>query len=481
MELNQVQSYDELCKSINAPYTGDEVVENLKKALSTTNSGPGGIVGGPLMLENLDSIMTEVLITEQHFKLFNAMPRIPSAQPYFEYNKHTGFGSRRGSVGFAEGGGPQGSLSAFERNGIYNKFLGVRGGVTHQMLVSNQNGGSFEDPTVRENRDRTLELFERIEREMVFGDKTINDENGTEVHFDGLLTTMESVLPAHVIDMDGEPLTYDEIDDTSEKLVTTGKQISVNGYTSFMSTHVNRGLNQQYQDRNVVRHNKDGNMGGSYQPGFTLPGYDGQFGTIKFEHSILLEEVENSAPETVALANSPAAPATTAGVAGANAASKMEAGTFYYTAAAFNDTGESLGTVSTGVAVTAGQEVVVTIARVAGATGYRLYRGTLVDMSDAIWIARITQTPSADPTHTDVNQWRTTDYATGLEKQNGLSIIIKPDPKDLCTSQMTPLVKMPLPQIDTTFPFLLLLYCVLVVKAPERVMIYKNCGKYTAP
>lgn len=479
--LNKVQSYDELCKSINAPYTGDEVVENLKKALSTTNSGPGGIVGGPLMLENLDSIMTEVLITEQHFKLFNAMPRIPSAQPYFEYNKHKGFGSRRGSVGFAEGGGPSGSLSAFERNGVYNKFLGVRGGVTHQMLVSNQNGGSFEDPTVRENRDRTLELFERIEREMVFGDKTILDENGVEVHFDGLLTTMESVLPAHVIDMQGAPLGFDEVDDTSEKLVTTGKQISVNGYTSYMSTHVNRGLNQQYQDRNVVRHNKDAARGTAYQPGFTLPGYDGQFGSIQFEHSILLEEVESSAPELAALANSPAAPATCAGVAGSNADSNLEAGTYYYTAAAFNDTGESLGKVSAGVAATAVQEVVVTIGRVAGATGYRLYRGTLADMSDATWIARIPQTESADPTHTDVNQWRTSDYATGLEKQNGLAIIIKPDPKDLCTSQMTPLVKMPLPQIDTTFPFLLLLYCVLVVKAPERVMIYKNCGKYTAP
>ena len=45
-------------------------------------------------------------------------------------------------------------------------------------------------------------------------------------------------------------------------------------------------------------------------------------------------------------------------------------------------------------------------------------------------------------------------------------------------SQMAPLLKMPLPQVDTTFPFLLLLYCALVVKAPERVIIFKNCGPY---
>jgi hypothetical protein len=32
--------------------------------------------------------------------------------------------------------------------------------------------------------------------------------------------------------------------------------------------------------------------------------------------------------------------------------------------------------------------------------------------------------------------------------------------------------------VDTTYPFLLLLYIVSVIKAPQRVKIYKNCGTY---
>ena len=56
---------------------------------------------------------------------------------------------------------------------------------------------------------------------------------------------------------------------------------------------------------------------------------------------------------------------------------------------------------------------------------------------------------------------------------------MKPEARDLCIAQMTPMIKMPLPQVGTTFPFLLLLYMVSVIKAPQRVVIYKNCGQYT--
>ncbi len=488
--MSKVQSFDQLCKSQGFNHSGDQMVATLEKAmiesgamgflgkaLSTSNSGPGGHQGGPLMLENLDGVMTSVLLTQRHFKLFNYLPRVPSAQPYYEWNRHKSFGSRRGSVGFAEGGAPKGSVSAFERNGIYNKYLGVQGGVTHQMLMTGQNGGSFEDPTTRENTDRTLELFERMEREHIFGDKTISDENGNEVHYDGLLKLMEDGAPENVVDKKGEALTFDDLDDTSEKLVTEGKLISVDDYTSFMSTHVLGGLNLQYQERNAIRWNKDSNQRGTYSPGAKIPGYDGQFGYINFEHSILLEEVEGGKPLAAATANVPAAPASVAGAAGANADTELAAGTYYYFVSAFNDTGEGLPEATDGVAVIADQEVTLTIGRVANATGYRVYRGKLADGSDARWIGRIPQPEAGDASFVDAGQWRTLD-ANG-KPENGMAIFLRPDPSDNCVSQMTPLIKMPLPQVGTTFPFLLLLYCVLVLKAPERVRIFKNCGQYT--
>lgn len=468
-----VQSFDQILKSQGINATGDDLV----KALATTNSGPGGIQQGPLSLENLDAVMTEVLVSEQHFKLYNYLPKVPSANPYFEYNVHKGFGSRRAGLGFAEGGTPTGGLSSFQRNGIYNKFLGVQGGVTHQMMVSGQNGGLFEDPNVRENRDRTMELLERLERELVFGDKSIQDSNGNEVNFDGLLTSLMAQNSANVVDLQGKPFGYENLDNTAENLVTKGKQATVNGYTAFMSAHIAKGLNAQYAAKNIVRNNKDSAQDINITPGFKVPSYESQFGDYTLDHSILFQEVDGGVPATAAPSGAPAAPTiATQPAAGADAASLIPAGTYYYTIAAFNDTGESLGTTTASVAVTAGQKVTIVVTRVTGATGYRIYRGAASNGSDAKWIAKVAQPGAGNLTFVDMGAWRPLD-ANG-NAGDGLVIVVKPDPKDICIAQMAPLVKMPLPQVGTTFPFMLLLYIVSVIKAPERIRIYKNCGTY---
>lgn len=472
-----VHSFDELCKSQGFDYTGDNVIENLTKALNTTNSGPISVPRtSPLMLENLDGLMTEVLITEKHFKLFNAMTRVPSAGPYFEWNRHSGFGSRRGSIGFAEGGGPKGSTSAFSRNGIYNKYYGVQGGITHQMLIAGQNGGTFEDPRTRESRDRAMELFERVERETIFGDSTLLDESGNAVHWDGLLPLLTAGNSANVIDMAGAPLSFSNFDNAAQTLVKQGKLIGVDGYTGYMSPHVLAGLGDQYKSKNIVRESKgDSGSGSAFVPGFKVPGYDSQFGFIGFENSILMEEVDDSTPLTSTIAGVPGTVSAATG-SGSGAGNTLDAGTYYYKVAAFNDTGETLPSVaSAAIVATAGQKITLTLTKPSGnTTGYRIYRSATAG-GVYKWIGRVACNGSATQTWDDTGAWRTTG-ANGDE--NGLCVMMRPDPRDLVMSQMAPLVKMDLPQVNTTFPFLLLLYCALVLKAPERLVIFKNCGKY---
>jgi len=467
-----VQSFDQILKSQGIQATGDDLV----KALATTNSGAGGIQQGPLSLENLDGVMTEVLVSEQHFKLYNFLPKVPSANPYFEYNVHKGFGARRSGLGFAEGGTPTGGLSSFQRNGIYNKFLGVQGGVTHQMMVSAQNGGIFEDPNVRENRDRTVELLERLERDLVFGDKAIADGNGNEVNFDGLLTSLVAQNAANVVDLQGKPFGFENLDNSAENFVTKGKQASVNGYTAFMTAHVAKGLNAQYAARNVIRNNKDAAGDMSITPGFKVPKYESQFGDYTLDHSILFQEVDGGIPATAAPAGAPATPAITTQPIASGTTGTLAAATYYYTVAAFNDAGESLGVITSSIAVTLGQVATTVVTRTTGATGYRIYRGKQSNGSDHKWIAKVAQPGAGNLTFIDNGAWVTADVNNNAG--DGLVIMIKPDPKDICIAQMAPLVKMPLPQVGTTFPFMLLLYIVSVIKAPERIRIYKNCGTY---
>jgi len=476
----EIMSYDQMLKSGGYNQTGDQIVDDLRKALETTSGVAQANGNGPLMLENLDGVMTEVLITEQFFKLYNLLPKVPSANPYYQYNVHTGFGSSRaGGAGFAQGGSPQGGTSNFQRDGIYTKFLGVQRGITHQMLVTGQNGGAFEDPVVRENRDGTIELLEKVERELVFGQQAILDANGNNVNFDGMLTQMQSLYPQNVIDMQGLPLAFDNLASTAQTLVTGGKIPTINGYINLMSPIVSDGLNKQFTAANMVRFMKDQSVAPNYSLGQTLNGYDTQFGRYNFDFSILLQETDTNQPVALANANTPATPAiTTQPAAAVNAAATFELGTFYYSVAAFNDYGESLPVVTNAIAVAAvGTQVTTVITRTTAATGYRVYRGFLADGSDAQWIAKIAQPTSGNATFVDTNAWRT-QTADGVQ-ENGIAIIMKPEARDLCIAQMTPMIKMPLPQVGTTFPFLLLLYMVSVIKAPQRVVIYKNCGQYT--
>jgi hypothetical protein len=484
------QGFDDLCKSHNLDYTGNDVLmayENwamqndpMFKALMSTNSGPLNVPRtSPLMVENMDGLMTETLITGDHLKILNSLVRVPSAGPIFEWNRHKGYGQRRGAAAFAEGGGPTGGISSFSRQYSQVKFYGVLGGITHQMETFGMNGGTVEDPAVRENADRGMELLTRMEREVIFGDDLILDKSGKAIHAPGLMKQLNTLNPSNIIDMKGEPLTYENIDAAILSLIKKGKVMSVDGFTMFQSVDVLDGLNRQYQDRGVVRHDKQEARRVVYTPGMKVPGYDSQFGFLEFEPTILLEEVEDSSPVLAADAESAAAPAVA--VAAANeAASLLDADTYYYSVATCNDAGESLPTVSAGIAVVDGQKATITITRVAGATCYRVYRGRLADGSDAKWIARVPQTlDNSNPVLVDLNQWRTVDANGDL--QNGMAIIQRSIPTDLVFAQAMPLMKLNLPLNQTTLPFYLMLYGVPVLKAEERYIIFKNCGKYVSP
>lgn len=488
------QGFDALLKGFGDNRTSDD----LMKALYSTNSGSGGITQGPLTLENLDGTMTEVLTGPNHFKLWQKIPVVPSANAYYEFNKHTGFGARRSGLGFAEGGGPTGNVSAFTRAGEYVKYLGVRGGVTDQMLRASQAGGIFEDAEARENKDRTLELLERFERDGVFGDKGILDKNGVEVGFDGLLAQMVAKNAANVIDMQGKAFGFDNIDNSSENLIVTGKQPSMDGYGVLMSPHVAKGLNKQYIDRNIVRLDKGSNATADVSPGFRVPSYDGQFGSVTFDHSILLQEVEGAGALAVAHPDAPAAAPVFGIQPVVSGAVGPIAATYTYAVAAFNDAGETVATsAAAGLALNGNQGATFTITKCTGATGYRVYRKTAAVGSAFRLIAKVkAPATGADVTGATVtgNTYKSTEAAGALyfidtgawvptnatdsNATDGLAIFIKPEPRDICIAQLAPLHKKVLPAQDTLNPFILMLYATLVVKAPERIRIYKNCGKY---
>ncbi len=481
-ERRLVKSFEELGKEYFGPqFSSDKVVEDLAKALATQFvSGTGALTDQPINLQNLDATMTSVLFEEQHLVLFNWLSKVPSAQPYYEWNRRRSYGGGRSAPGFREGGTPKGGVSKYQRFGVYNKYLGVRRGVTHQMTLTGQLGGTQVDPVAEENRNGTLELLEKIERWLMFGDSRILDENGNEVNYDGIIRQMEIQKPDNIIDLQGQPFSFEYIEEAAYKLYQEGKLRNFAGNVqAFMSPFVLSDLSKLKLQAERVMLGIEANRG-PFVSGEPLRGYASNFGYVPFEPSVFFEEVdgsrplknttddpENGGPEPGA-PDVPATVTATAGAANPAGSSKMTAGTYYYFASAFNDSGEGLTTASSAVTVAAGQQVTIEIARVTGATGYRIYRGTTSDYKEAGFIATIPQPSSGNAIHVDKNQ---------RIPFTGYVAILERNPADLVIAQMTPLIKFPLAIVSTTIEFLLLLYHVLVVKAPERQVIFKNVGR----
>lgn len=470
-----IKSFDQLSREqYGNDWTGDRAVaslrESLAKAMGINDLAGAGITGTqPLMLENLDMTLTEVLVTEQFMKVYNAIPKVPSKNALFEWTRKRHYGSFRGTAGFREGGAPKGSHAKYQRNNATIRYLGERGGLTHQLSVAGDAGGTQLSPVAEENRNTTIRLMAKVERAVIRGRETIKDEDGNVVNYDGIIPQMEADAAAHVVDMKGQPMDFTTLDELGYNLFHEGKLLDFGKIRGFQTGTVLSDLGNLLLEKE--RTTLTGSGKAPLVPGTPFKGYESQFGFIPFEPSQFLDEVEGDKPLAEADDGAPPKPATCAGVAATQAGATIPTGTFYYFASAINSSGESLAEDSAGVAVTLGEKVTVTIARVNTATAYRLYRGTQADGSDAGWIATVPQPDSGDASHVDTNQ---------QIPNTGTAIWFHADTADIAIAQLAPLIKWPLAITSTTVEFLLLLYHTLVIKAHERVWVFKNVGRPAA-
>lgn len=484
---------------------GDKVVaqmDDLRKALALgnypTTAGTTFSDSGPLRLQNLDATMTSVLYTEQYIKLYNFLTKTPSPQPYYEWNRRRGYGSSRGSTGFAEGGVPKGGVSSFERNGIYNKYKGTRRGITHQLSLTGQMMGTQIDPVAEENRNGTLALLENIERDLMFGQEAILDEAGNKVNWDGILAQMDSTYGTaslgyapHVIDKAGAPMSFGDFDDISESLYKNGfvsnfEQdlhcfVSPQVLTDLTKIKIETGTipasatfgsaSSSTTGQNVDRRLLPGQQSG-YTTGMPLRGHNTNFGFLQFDPWIFGERVKGDSPLATAESAGPATSGVVTGSGSVSGQSKwttaQAAGNHFYKIAAFNDSGEGAASAAS-AAITLNAAEVITLTFPAAPsgtpTGWRVYRTDGVTGGTYRWIMDV---PIASATAVDRNN---------KIPGTGYVFVLNKNPETMVVSQMTPLIRYPLAIVTTTVEWLLLLYLVPVLKAGERIAIFKNVGR----
>ena len=502
MDVRTLYSFEELGRStFGKRFSSDYIVDEMRKSMATTAGVSGSSDASAIRLENLDMVMSSVLFDESHLMLFNWLHKYPSTQNFYQWNRRNQYGSGRSRIGFLEGGGPGGSLASWNRFGTYVKWLGVKRGLTHQMMLTGSAGGSQLDPVAEENRDGTLDLLEKVERGLLWFDSNIDGQvfdgilrqvfNGSNSNIPGPPTIDPgSMFGFNIVDMHGASLTRDDITDVATKFFNRKVQ-NFKNLNMFTSGDVIADLDKTLSNSDRIflpRGEGEGFVSGHY-----LAGHRTRFGTIPFTPTVFSDPFETKAPLATATAaiSAPAAPTCTAispssqttpghtvpaPTATGNTVTwtpisnfkTADAKTYYYSVSAVDAAGETIATVSTGTAVSSTQVVTVVTTRVTNALYYVVYRGLVADGSDAKYIGMVSQANSSgDAKFVDTNFIMAgTDSVWFLERT----------PSNMVVAQMAPLTKMLLPQEQTTFPFFLLLYVSLVVKVAERQIIFMNVG-----
>ena len=481
------RSFNQLCKSaLGANWAGVDQYMNmlsapLAKALATSTIS-GFADGTNLVLQNLDSIMTSVLFTEDQLVKQRWIERVPSINPIYQWNRRNQYGSSRGATAFAEGGiGPIG-LGAWERDTQPVKFFGVQRGTTVIANLAGALGGMFDNPVAEEEYDGTMQLLGSVEHALAWGNNTIKDAAGNTVFYDGLYRQLKAkalsgkAFPDNVIDMHGKPMSFDVINNivalAAKKFVTTARDMA--GFLSPDSLQTLQ-LMKTLGERRIMG-TQPVNDGG-YVAGTPIKGYDTNIGFIPFIQDVFLDPFDGGkSPLATTDSGAPVTPSGVTASAGAPGGTQVSNWlstdcpvTVYYTVSAYSASGESLGfTTVAGTAVSAGQVVTVTIPNVSGAWAYRVYRGIISSGSDAQWIGEIASSGGANVAFVDDNS---------IMPGNDIACFLNRNTQNMVIAQMAPLLKLPLAIQNTTIPFGLLYLHTLAVKAAERQFLVINIGK----
>jgi hypothetical protein len=450
----------------------NQIAAPLAKALATSNIS-GFADGTNLVLQNLDSIMTTVLWTEDQLVKQQFIQRVPSINPIYQWNRRNQYASNRGANAFSEGNiGPVG-LGSWTRNTEPVRFFGVQRGTTVIANLAGALGGMFDSPIEEEEYDGVMQLLSSVEGALTWGNSTITDGDGNDIFYDGMYRQLKAGYPSNIIDLHGKPMDFDVVSQIAanyaKQYVTTSRDIA--GFLTpdslqtlqLMKTQSERNQNLAMQD-------------GGFAAGTPIDGYRTPIGFIPFVQDVFLKPFQGgTAPLSAADSGSPTAPTTVTATAAAPTTGQTsnwlssDAATVYYTVSSFNGNGESIGyTYSTGVAVSAGDVVNLAITNVTGAWGYRIYRGLQSNGSDAQWIGDVSSTTTSTAAYTDDNS---------IMPGTDVAVFMNRNPQNLVIAQMAPLLKLPLAIQNTTIPFGLLYLHTLAVKAPERQFMVVNIGK----
>lgn len=433
----------------------------LRKALEIGYQQPTTGVGfDALRVESLEQTLKLLTYSQQHVRLWQAIPKQDAYSTVEEYNRLLSYGSDGG--GFVPSGAlPEEEDSQYERADQKVKYIGTTRSVHHPATLVRT---VPPDLIGQETQNGTLWMMGKANRAMYYADSDVIPlewNSLTKQIIDG---------GGNVIDLEGQPLATGDLEDAIQLVVDnygTPDRFFTNGkvFTDFDKTQHDK-----------MRWNQPGAPAGV--GGTPLTGWKSVAGQVNFEPDTFVKR--GSAPPAAAThAKAPAAPTISVGAPGAAAGSRFlsgDAGTYKWQVTAVNSFGESAPTaISGGASVAAGDGVAVTITDGGGvnqATGYRIYRtekdGTLTYYTNkSVPRAKSGGTYTSPTVYNDINEWRPRTF---------IGLILDMSAQSLTFKQLAPMMKMNLAIISPAIRWMQLLYGTPIVYAPKKNIVVKNIG-----
>lgn len=448
---------------------GADTAQNLEELNKALGTGTQGEAYGDyndmsaLRPQSLEGTLKVVTAKEEHIKFWKQIGKKTAYNTVEEFNVLDSYGGNS-SPFFTEGGLPNEEDSNYIRQTKMVKFMGTTRVITHPAtLVRNTVG----DIVAKESENGTLWLLQQIERALYFADSSLDN-----LQFDGLLAQVRDFVKGtayenqHIIDMKGQPL--------DENILEDAATIVADNYGSgnlkmHLSNQVHKDFSKlMYARQRIQMPSTDGLMMGA-----PVRGYAANSADINFMNNIFLKP--DHAPKIVSQKGAPAVPtkATIALEGVEDATSRLEAGTYHYFVAAKNSAGESAPVHVGSVAVEDGQHAKVSINKVTSdpiAKSYRLYRGYTSDPQKALFAFEVkAEGGGGEQAIIDRNfdiPGTDTAFLVDMDSENVLAY-----------KQLAPLMKLPLARISASERFMILMYGMLEVYNPRRVVVFKNIGK----
>lgn len=428
--------------------------------------------GYGLKVEDLQQALVVTSFTEEEFVFWRRITKEGAKQTVTQYNRVLSHGEDWGSGVIAEDEAPEDSASTYERVAELIRYFGVKGGVTLPMQLSETVVG---ENLAHDSSERMLDLIRKIERMLYYGDRNLDAKQ-----INGLKTQMlAQTNSALIIDLKGRLIQKEDI---------TGAMAKVGADPFFgkpnechMNLEVLEGFNRSLYPKERIILPAPNNLG---EVGIAPTSIVTARGNVALVPSTFINDQLPFAP-TAAVGNSSKRPNTPqlggpgAPAAANNASSKFEAsdaGDYLYKIAAANRYGRSNSFVMNAVALTvaAGQSVTMGIQANGGPDPmwyevYRTPKGGAAGKEQLI--ARVqAQAGGAATTIVDHNAARPGTSSVFLMQNNS---------KALAFRQLGPLMRILMSVSKPVFEYMLLLFGVLLLKAPNKHVLFLNAGHPT--